>query len=385
MEFPEIPLSVSVASHLPAGAQVYNQNFLMPPRSLANRIHPGGRQGIYRNPHPQPQVMEDMKPTIQSHPQTTPFAQPSQESHRAAMPVTSGVDYHCSMEAMNHSPRQSTTSAPVNAHTHTESDIDSDDESKESVVSSQPSGSQPLQHKLDPLKGLEPADQLKYLKNFSKELLQQALDCQSQNTDDPNDSSHLNPKPNTACSTCEKTFNRPCELRKHNKRHEKPYGCTWPECSRTFGSKNDWKRHETNQHGQIESWHCPHDCRKISNSRGSFHIHLQKDHKITDGTLLERNIEESRQNSHSRNSFWCGFCNEHQTTTPGEYMSVANQRFDHIDNHFMGRSGWKKSRIEEWQYVEEAANQNDQSILKKIHLSEAEGDAGRKSKRQRAN
>lgn len=382
MEFPDISPPAPAGSHFPAGMQMYNQHYLMPPHSHHNRHRlSGGPVGFGNH---QLQSTEDMKPILQSHSQTTHFERASQESQRSVLSSASGVDYP--MEAMDHSPRQSAMATAVDAPAQTESDDESEEDSKGSVGSSSPNGSQSLQ-KRDPdhLKDLKPADQLAYLKSFSKEMLQQALESQSQNVDDPADPSHSNPKPNTACSTCEKTFSRPCELRKHNKRHEKPYGCTWYQCNRTFGSKNDWKRHETNQHGQIETWHCPHDCRKVFNSRESFNIHLQKHHKITDSALLERNLEESRQGSHCTNSFWCGFCNKLQTTTPSDSVNVSNQRFDHIDDHFMGRHGWKKLRIEEWQHMEEQTDDNDRSISKKTHLSEADGDGGRKNKRQRAN
>lgn len=252
-------------------------------------------------------------------------------------------------------------------------------------MSSSVNGSQSLQAVIEQLKDTKPAEQVEYLKQFSKDILQQALESQSQSMDESNDSSQSSSKPNTACSTCEKTFNRPCELRKHNKRHEKPYGCTWYQCNRTFGSKNDWKRHETNQHGQIETWNCPHDCLAAYNSREMFSKHLQNVHDITDAAILERNIEESRQGSHCTKKFWCGFCNTLQTIATADGITVANQRFDHIDHHFMGRKGLKKMKIEEWQHMEDQADDIDHSTSKKNHLPEAEGDVGRKSKRQRAN
>jgi hypothetical protein len=333
----------------------------------------------------QTQVMEDMKPALQSHSQSTRFEPPRQDLHKPIVSVNTTMDYSSPMEVMDQSPRQPTLPTPTEAPTQPESDNDSDDESKESIVSSSASGSPTLQQNLDQLKDVKPVDQLEYLKRLPKELLQKALESQSQNAEDLNESSPPSSKPKTACTTCEKTFNRPCELRKHNKRHEKPYGCTWYQCNRAFGSKNDWKRHETNQHGQIETWHCPHDCRKVYNNRESFKNHLLSDHKITDGETLERNLEESRQGSHCTDTFWCGFCNELITARPTENGNVANQRFDHIDDHFMGRQGRKKLRIDEWQYMEEQSDETDRSSIKKTHLSDTEGDFERKSKRVRAN
>jgi hypothetical protein len=334
--------------------------------------------------------MEDMKPALQTHSHTSPFQQPSPQNHRTALSPTNSRVHYSTVE--NHSPCQSVVASSANASVQADSDSEEDeeededeeDESKESVVSSSANGSQSFQAVIEQLKDTKPAEQVEYLKLFSKELLQQALESQSQSMDESNDSSQSSSKPNTACSTCEKKFNRPCELRKHNKRHEKPYGCTWYQCTRTFGSKNDWKRHETNQHGLIETWNCPHDCSAAYNSREMFSKHLQNVHKITEAATLERTIEESRQGSHCTKTFWCGFCNTLQTIATADGSSVSNQRFDHIDNHFMGRNGLMKVKIDEWKHMEDQADEIDHSTSKKNHLPEVEGDVGRKSKRQRA-
>jgi hypothetical protein len=46
-------------------------------------------------------------------------------------------------------------------------------------------------------------------------------------------------------------------FRKHMKRHQKPYACTRvPGCDKRFGSKSDWKRHENDQHIQLQFWRC---------------------------------------------------------------------------------------------------------------------------------
>ncbi|KAF2212455.1 hypothetical protein CERZMDRAFT_106186 [Cercospora zeae-maydis SCOH1-5] len=53
---------------------------------------------------------------------------------------------------------------------------------------------------------------------------------------------------NHQCPYCHKPNKRECDLKKHIKRHTRPYGCTFSLCNKTFGSRNDWKRHELTQH-----------------------------------------------------------------------------------------------------------------------------------------
>jgi methylmalonyl-CoA mutase N-terminal domain/subunit len=115
-----------------------------------------------------------------------------------------------------------------------------------------------------------------------------------------------------------------------------------------------------------------------------FSKHLQNVHKITEAATLERTIEERRQGSNCTKTFWCGICNTLQTIATADGSSVSNQRFDHIDNHFMGRNGLMKVKIDEWKHMEDQADEIDHSTSKKNHLPEVEGDVGRKSKRQRA-
>ncbi len=118
------------------------------------------------------------------------------------------------------------------------------------------------------------------------------------------------------CEMCNKTFARKCELRyadddavpwsyskfanyprrKHMKRHDKPYGCTYAKCKKRFGSKNDWKRHESSQHAQSEVWRCDTTmdgsdelCRKSCHRKETFKQHLQRDHSMKDTKLIEEN------------------------------------------------------------------------------------------------
>lgn len=155
---------------------------------------------------------------------------------------------------------------------------------------------------------------------------------------------------------CEKRFARHCELRlvtppisvncitnaharKHIKRHDKPYGCTFAGCDKKFGSKNDWKRHENSQHFQLEQWKCNEPslddmgrtCGKTYNRRELFKAHLSREHSILDPkpTALK---SEHRLDTLSGESFWCGFCKASIEVQEGSEFWAA--RCDHIDRHF---------------------------------------------------
>lgn len=140
--------------------------------------------------------------------------------------------------------------------------------------------------------------------------------------------------------------------RKHQKRHSKPYGCTFADCKKTFGSKNDWKRHESIQHYQLETWICDcaksdsaESCGKVCYRRESFRNHLSKEHEITDTSKLEEKVEGCRKGRHCDAHFWCGFCQE--TVEIKETDNTWAKRCDHIDDHFSGRRVPKKD-ISEW-------------------------------------
>ncbi|ETI25818.1 hypothetical protein G647_02594 [Cladophialophora carrionii CBS 160.54] len=132
------------------------------------------------------------------------------------------------------------------------------------------------------------------------------------------------------CPVCKKPKKRQSELNKHMNRHSKPYGCVFDGCHKTFGSKNDWKRHEQTQHEQQECWRC-HLCFEVFFRDESYYItHMSNVHST------HRPEESARQHRIARNyqgRFWCGFCREiikHMKTD----MEAINFRFDHIANHF---------------------------------------------------
>lgn len=146
--------------------------------------------------------------------------------------------------------------------------------------------------------------------------------------------------------------------RKHQKRHARPYACTFAKCSKTFGSKNDWKRHETSQHCQLEIWRCDEDsadrpgeeCGKACHRRESLRSHLEKDHGIREHEALEKKLADCRMGRNFESRFWCGFCRK-IIEPAGKAGPAHGERFDHIDSHFNGR-GVPKADIKDWKYVD---------------------------------
>jgi len=156
-------------------------------------------------------------------------------------------------------------------------------------------------------------------------------------------------------STCQKGFNRKCELKKHMKRHEKPYGCTFSNCKKRFGSKNDWKRHENSQHFQVEMWKChekradneSETCGKVCHRRETFRSHLAREHKMNDTAQVDKALEKCRVGRNGDPRFWCGFCSK-IVEIPQKGATVWAGRFNHIDDHYAGRNNQPKKEHSDW-------------------------------------
>jgi len=141
--------------------------------------------------------------------------------------------------------------------------------------------------------------------------------------------------------------------RKHMKRHSKPYGCTFSTCNKTFGSKNDWKRHENSQHFHLETWRCEEEkleggaCAKVCYRKQTFQDHLKKDHSISDEEAIKAKVEACRIGRNCQSRFWCGFCTKLVDLTK-KGIEAWTERFDHIDDHFMGRHDLPNKDIQDW-------------------------------------
>ncbi|KAH9844648.1 zinc finger protein [Teratosphaeria destructans] len=147
---------------------------------------------------------------------------------------------------------------------------------------------------------------------------------------------------------CGKIKKRECDLKKHRKRHTRPYGCTFPLCYKRFGSRNDWKRHENSQHFLGEQWRC-----EVNNERGfkcgrlfdREHLlisHLKDMHPLlvlqlqaSPIELGETILQEAASGMHlgreANFRFWCGFC---EKLVPQESRNAPEYRFKHLGDHF---------------------------------------------------
>ncbi|EHK26284.1 uncharacterized protein TRIVIDRAFT_63605 [Trichoderma virens Gv29-8] len=213
---------------------------------------------------------------------------------------------------------------------------------------------------LDMAAGDGRANILSFLRNLPKDLLEKALKSEDQTGggSDHSIDQGEHQKPET-CKECGKTFSRKCELRKHMKRHEKPYGCTYKTCHKMFGSKNDWKRHESSQHFQLETWNCNFlGCDKVLPRRELFKTHLIKHHKLQHNQQIETLQETCRLGRHCDRRFWCGFCDKF-VEIEGEVVNSWTKRCDHIDNHLFGKEGLQKKTMNDWNYLEDKLKEGD--------------------------
>ena len=137
------------------------------------------------------------------------------------------------------------------------------------------------------------------------------------------------------------------------KRHERPYGCTFLTCNKTFGSKNDWKRHENSQHFHLETWRCDEErleggaCAKVCYRRQTFQEHLVKAHQMSDKDAINLKLDSCRIGRNCQSRFWCGFCNK-LVDLKKRGVDAWTERLDHIDDHFMGRHKLPKQSIQDW-------------------------------------
>ncbi|KAL4883644.1 hypothetical protein BJY04DRAFT_22460 [Aspergillus karnatakaensis] len=152
------------------------------------------------------------------------------------------------------------------------------------------------------------------------------------------------------CEFCPKQTRLRCEMKKHQMRHEKPWGCTFPGCDKTSGSKEDWKRHELSQHFGVHSWQCTlpastHDsslCARIFTSQDTYAQHLEEHHQVNDDEI-RTSLSKNRIGWGGEPQFWCGFCRE-IIHLRGEGLIAWNERFNHIDiEHYK-----KGERIDDW-------------------------------------
>ncbi len=177
-------------------------------------------------------------------------------------------------------------------------------------------------------------------------------------------------------------------------RHKRPYCCTF-ECEKSdgFGSKDDWKRHESQKHfpkawpGEVflcgEKVERPPaggrgtesgdsvsvECKQMLASKALLLEHLASVHSVHKKKKAEKKAADARLAPAKHLAFWCGFCrkticsagnagppshdgsDQSGLANGDELTSVASFlrfRSDHIDDHFMGRT-LPKMDISQWE------------------------------------
>ncbi|KAI7392040.1 hypothetical protein KC328_g7227 [Hortaea werneckii] len=173
---------------------------------------------------------------------------------------------------------------------------------------------------------------------------------------------------------CGKRKKRECDLRKHRKRHSRPYGCTFADCWKRFGSRNDWKRHENSQHFLIDQWRCDmaiegnHKCGSLFQSDDAMRKHLLAQHTTAlqleasrKGNPLQRLVNLKTEHMHigreAHHYYWCGFCD--RLVAPVKDASNAwEDRFRHVGDHY----DKENKHVDDWICVQ--ANRRKGDICK---------------------
>lgn len=109
---------------------------------------------------------------------------------------------------------------------------------------------------------------------------------------------------------------------------------------KSFGSKADWKRHESSQHLHIPSWLCAsHDpatgasCGRLFHREDTYIHHLSQQHRLPKNRVRST-LDASRLDLDGQSQFWCGFCNS-IVPLQSRGSAALDERFNHIDvEHF---------------------------------------------------
>ncbi|CAI7611980.1 unnamed protein product [Penicillium glandicola] len=220
-----------------------------------------------------------------------------------------------------------------------------------------------------------------------RQMLQKVLSVALERLSDENEATaqdHDNEKRGWfQCDACPKQTRLRCEMkvlttdiiRKHQKRHERPYGCTFPHCAKSFGSKADWKRHETSQHLGVPSWFCTeHDVQTSAPCDRPFYRPETYIHHLHQHGMQEYQVTASVGNNRldlaGQSDFWCGFCN-HRVPLKSDEPEALDERFNHIDiEHFK-----KGERGQDWRFPsssmdgDEMDQTKDMSVQAFDHIS----------------
>ncbi|KAJ6071323.1 hypothetical protein N7499_009337 [Penicillium canescens] len=209
------------------------------------------------------------------------------------------------------------------------------------------------------------------LSHPQRQMLQKVFSVALERLSDDNDSTTQDPNSDKRgwfqCDACPKRTRLRCEMKKHQKRHERPYGCTFPHCAKSFGSKADWKRHETSQHLHVPSWICTaHDahkgapCERVFGRIETYTQHVRV-HGINEYEVAA-SASKNRLDLTDGSQFWCGFC-DRRIPLRSDGAAALDERFNHIDrDHFK-----KGERGQDWRFPSSSSSSSsvdemDQSL-----------------------
>ncbi|KAE8452107.1 hypothetical protein EG329_001574 [Mollisiaceae sp. DMI_Dod_QoI] len=159
--------------------------------------------------------------------------------------------------------------------------------------------------------------------------------------------------------------------------HERPYGCTFLSCNKIFSSKKKWRRHENSQHFHLEIWRCCEvkpdltKCIKVCYKRTTFEEHLKNDHNISEERTIKTTADDNRLGRNCQVRFWCGFCDK-CIDQKSKGLEAWTERFDHLENHFIGR-GIPKQNIRELISVDSNKSKGDLGTIFEDDLDDESG------------
>lgn len=129
---------------------------------------------------------------------------------------------------------------------------------------------------------------------------------------------------------------------------QKKYACTY--CTKDFGGRSDWERHETTFHEPQYSWQCPL-CDRSFNSKRKFSTHHSRDHACGPEAECDHHTQAQKALP-SKKAFGCGFQSCEQV------LYSWRERCDHVAKHF------EDGGVEQnWQYSVMIRN-----LLRQDHL-----------------
>ena len=185
------------------------------------------------------------------------------------------------------------------------------------------------------------------------------------------------------CKSNKDSWGLRSEIRKHMKRHTKPFGCTYEKCYKRFGSKSDWMRHELKRHTQQEYWRCAihigesgsvlQPCCEIFGKKEQFTNHLDDVHHLQKSREVNTQVMQQHINAGFQPQYWCGFCKEIQKLSK-KGKEGYHERYDHIAKHISEEErcidDWvppnervSKREVQARQLQERRQKQNQQVII----------------------